>query len=276
MTIIFKCKTSEAFLIKILAELLQNNIKTACFTIDKTGIKLRMMDHHRKILIDIALDADNFSLYKYKSNTPRSVGLNLNHLHKMLKTIKKKDSLQLFIDDENQTELGIKVIPKENNRTTTSTIKILNVQNIDIDLPGGLNNYGKPVIVPSSEYQKTIKDMNNIGNLINVTSKNFHIRFQCDAGGVIKRKVEFGELEDSDNEYSEEDNEYNQYFYTEQLSRVTKISGLSSTIQIFTKEGHPLLIKSSIGNIGKISIYIKSKELLEHEINSVIEDTDTE
>lgn len=276
MTIIFKCKTSEAFLIKILAELLQNNIKTACFVIGKEGITLRMMDHHRKILIDIKLDSENFSLYKYKSNIPRSIGLNLNHFHKMLKTIKKKDSLQLFIDDDNPTDLGIKVIPKENNRTTTSTIKILNIQNLDIDLPGVLNNYGKPVIVPSSEYQKTIKDMNNIGNIINVVSKNFHIKFQCDAGGVLKRKVEFGELEDSDNENSEDDIEYNQDFYTEQLARITKISGLNSNIQIFAKEGYPLLIRTSIGNIGKISIYIKSKELLEYENNHISENSDDE
>ena len=159
MTIIFKCKTTEGFLIKILAELLQNNIKTACFVISKDGISLRMMDHHKKILIDTNLYAENFSVYKFKLNAPRSIGLNLNHFYKMLKNIKKKDSIQLFINDEFPTDLGIKVIPKENNRTTTSTIKILNLQNLDIDIPGVLNGYGKCVIVSSSEYQKTIKDI---------------------------------------------------------------------------------------------------------------------
>lgn len=273
MTIIFKCKTSEAFLIKILAELLQNNIKTSCFVIDHRGIKLRMMDHHRKILIDITLDAESFSMYRFRADQPKSVGLNLNHFHKMLKTIKKKDSLQLFINDDFPTDLGIRVIPKENNRITTSTIKILNVQNLDIDLPGG-GSYGKPVIVPSSEYQKTIKDMNNIGNIINIVSKNFHIKFQSDAGGILKRKVEFGELEDSDDDSEKEQVEYNQDFYTEQLIRICKISGLSTNLQMYTKENQPLLIRSSIGNIGKISIYIKSKEQLEQETNFNIDSED--
>jgi proliferating cell nuclear antigen len=275
MTIIFKCKTTEGFLIKILAELLQNNIKTACFVISKDGISLRMMDHHKKILIDTNLYAENFSVYKFKLNAPRSIGLNLNHFYKMLKNIKKKDSIQLFINDDFPTDLGIKVIPKENNRTTTSTIKILNLQNLDIDIPGVLNGYGKCVIVSSSEYQKTIKDMNNIGNIINIVSKNFHIKFQCDAGGVLKRQVDFGEIEDSDNENTEDEKEYNQEFYTEQLVRISKISGLSTNIQIFATEGYPLLIRSSVGNIGKISIYIKSKELLEHE-NSYVQDSDIE
>ena len=52
MTIIFKAKSHEAYIIKILAELLANNIKTGCFEIDNTGISLRMMDHHKKVLID--------------------------------------------------------------------------------------------------------------------------------------------------------------------------------------------------------------------------------
>ena len=65
MTILFKAKTQQAYCIKILGELLSNNIKTGCFVIDETGIFLRMMDHHRKILIDLALHAENFTIYKF-------------------------------------------------------------------------------------------------------------------------------------------------------------------------------------------------------------------
>jgi hypothetical protein len=64
MPYIFRCKTNEGYRIKILAELLSNNIKTGCFVIDDKGIFLRMMDHHRSILIDLNLYADNFSIYK--------------------------------------------------------------------------------------------------------------------------------------------------------------------------------------------------------------------
>ena len=115
MTIIFKAKSHEAYCIKILAELLSNNIKTGCFVLDEKGISLCMMDHHRSILIDLILHAENFALYKFSMNKKLYLGINLNHFHKMLKSIKKKDSIELFIDDKNTTELAIKVIPKENN-----------------------------------------------------------------------------------------------------------------------------------------------------------------
>lgn len=273
MTVIFKAKTHNAYIIKILAELLQNNIKTACFEIDLTGISLCMMDHHRTILIQLFLESENFTIYKFKSKEKLFLGINLNHFHKMLKSIKKKDSMQLFINDEAPNDLGIKVIPKENNRITTSFIKIQGIQTLDIDIPTG---YGKSIIVPSSEYQKMCKDMAQIGNIINIIAKNFHIKFRCNAGGVMKRHVDFGETGDSDDEDEDEKNavEYNQEFDTEQLSRITKISGLAGNIHIYPMKDKPLLFKSAVGSLGKISIYIKSKDLIEKE-NCVI-DSDEE
>lgn len=273
MTVIFKAKTHCAYTIKILAELLQNNIKTACFEIDHNGVKLCMMDHHRTILIQVTLESENFTLYKFRSEDKLFLGINLNHFHKMLKSIKKKDSMQLFINSDSPNDLGIKVIPKENNRITTSYVKIQGIQTLDIDIPGG---YDKPIIVPSSEYQKMCKDMAHIGNVINVVARNFHIKFLCNTGGVMKRSVEFGEMGDSDDEEEEEENvlEYDAEFDTDQLSRITKMAGLGTNIQIYPMEGQPLLFRSAIGSLGKISIYIKSKDIIEKEKCALESDED--
>ena len=198
MTITFKCKTLEAYQVKILAELLTNNLKHGCFDINEEGITLRMFDQPRRTLVDLNLQADNFSLYKFKSEEKFCLGLNLNHFHKILKSIKKKDSLQLFISSENPNELGIKTIPKENSRITTSGIKIQNIQNVDADVPLG---YGKPVIVPSPDFQKMCKELSSIGSTnIRVKARGFHIDFIADADGILKRKVRLGESDDSDGE----------------------------------------------------------------------------
>lgn len=262
MSTLFRAKTQEAYVIKILAELLSNNIKTGCFVIDDTGIYLCMMDSHKTILIDLLLNAENFQIYKFNSKK-LYLGLNLNHLHKMLRSIKKKDSIELFIEERSPNDLGIKVIPKENNRITTSYIKIQSMQNLDIDIPNG---YSKPIIVNSSDFQKMIKEMANIGTVMRVTSTNHKIEFGCNAGGILKRKVQFGEDDDDD-----ETNitEYSQEFITEQLCRITKLSGLGHNMQIYT--GKPLLFTSNVGSLGKISIYIKSKEQIETENYNVVE-----
>jgi proliferating cell nuclear antigen len=269
-TTIFKAKTGEAYYIKVLAELLSNNLKTGCFEINEEGIFLRQMDSQRKTLIDLELLFDSFSVYKFKGEEEEYLGINLSHFHKMLKSIKKKDSLQLLIHSDQPNDLAIETIPKENTRKTTSYIKIQKTQNLDIEMPTG---YGKPVIVPSTEFQKTMKDLLNIGSSVRVEAKGFQIRFTSDADDILKRCVEFGEAPDADDSDSEDTTpDYNQTFATDQLSRVAKIAGLSNTIQIFP--GHPLLFRSSVGSLGKISIYIKSNEESENEKN--IDDEDNE
>ena len=267
MTILFKCKTGEAYHIKVLAELLTNNLKTGCFEVNDMGIYLKMFDHHRKTLVELSLLAENFSFYKFKCESKIYMGLNLNHFHKMLKSIKKKDSLQLFIDSCNQNELSIKTIPKENTRITTSGIKIQNIQNLEIDTPQG---YGKPVIVPSAEFQKMCKDLSSIGSInIKVVARDFHIEFIADADGILKRKVVFGENDDDDPDDSDNKISYQATFATDQLSRITKLSGLSNTMQIFpASKNLPLLFRTCVGSLGKMSIFVKSKELVEQEQNA--------
>lgn len=279
---IFRCKTQEGCAFKILAELLQSNIKTACLTIDHAGITLRMMDTQKKILIDLELESDKFSLYKFKPDAQDEnmvLGLNLNHFHKMLKNIKKKDSVELFIDSSSPTDLGIVVTPKENNRITTSYVKIQPIKVIQIkDVPSG---YGRPVIVPSGEFQKMCKSLPSVSKVTLVSSKGFMIRFSTDMNGVMRRWTEFGEPEDDDDDDVKHSSdtataEYNEEFDTENLTRIAKLSGLSSTLQIYTKSDNPLLLKTDVGTIGRVSVYLKSKNMQESESKAVESDEEEE
>lgn len=267
--IVFKAKTNSGYVIKILTELLQHNIKTACFEIDKNGIKLRMMDYHRTVLLDVDLKAENFMVFKFKNKEKMFVGINLNHFHRMIRSIKKKDSIQFFIDDDDLTELGFKVIPKENNRKTTSYIKIQDIQHLDIDLPDG---YTKSVLVPASQFQKMCKEMLSISKEIVITSTNkSNINFMCNQGGILKRNVVFGDIDDSSDELSSDEEEENserffkECFDTSQLCRITKLAGLCSNIQIYLCKDKPIMFKTKIGDLGVISIFIKCKRQVEQE-----------
>ena len=261
MSFIFTAKTTDAYYFKILIELLSHNIKTAHLSINENGISLSSMDTNRKVLIDLQLLAENFSLYSYKG-TKRYLGINLNHLYKMLKSVKKKDSLQIFIAKEDQNKLGIRVFPKDNNRVTTSFITIQNVQEIDIELPE-INS--KPVIIPSSEFSKSLKELSSIGNKTEISVKNFYVKFACKTDGVLERIVEFGE----DDPYNEVFNSYKQTFYTDQLGKISKISGLGNQLKLYT--GTPIMFKTNVGNLGELCIFMKSIHELEKEANMCLE-----
>jgi proliferating cell nuclear antigen PCNA len=261
---IFKCKTGEAYHVKVLAELLTNNLKNGCFNVTEEGINLRMSDQPRRTLVDLDLYSENFSRYKFKLNSKKlCLGLNLNHFHKMLKSIKKKDSLELFISEDNPNELSIKTIPKENTRITTSGIKIQKIQNLESDIPLG---YGKPVVIPSPDFQKMCKELSSIGSTnIRIEATDYYIDFIADADDILKRRVRLGE-NDADSDDEDMDTLYVATFTTDQFTRISKISGLSPNIQIYTgKNNLPLMFRTSVGSLGKVSVYIKSKELLEKE-----------
>lgn len=263
---LFRCKTSDAYTFKVLTELLHNIIKTACFEITPRRMVLRMMDSNRRTLVDLTLDADNFNLYYLSPSIEHqtlNIGLNLNHFYKMLRSIKKRDQLYLFILEKNITDLGIHIIPKDLSRVTNAFIKIQNIQNLDIELPG---NYDQSILVSSNEFSKMCKDMFNMSNTISITTRKYSIGFLCNVGSVYSREVILGEThmtEQLDRQDSEE--VFTENYDTEQLSRILKIAGLHSTMIIKSKKNMPLNITSKVGIIGNISIFIKSKRQLEDE-----------
>lgn len=257
MTIIFEAKTQEGYTIKILSELLQNTIKTACLEISKEGIKLRMMDSRWHILIDIILYSHKFNIYNLNINKTMYLGINLNHLYKMLKSIKKKDALKLHIEHDKPDQLFLTVYPKDRNGISFLSVHIQTIQHINIPLPVG---YNPPIHVQSCDYQRAIKDMNNIENVITINMKKYSLTFSCSADNIFSSKVLFGEIEDDSAEY------YCKKFDIEHFIRILKIAGLSKTLEIYgSYENIPLLINSNVGNLGTISIFIKTKDQIRSE-----------
>lgn len=263
--IVFLAKTNNAYTFKVLAELLSTNIKTGHLMLDSNGIKLRMINKGRNVLFDVNLLAGNFSLYKIAMEKIY-IGINLIHFHKMLKSIKKKDNIELFINKERTGKLGIRVTPRERDRVTTSYINIQTVQEIEIDLPVVTSN---PINISSSDFQKMVKDMTSIGSTLCLKAKRFRVMFSSAPSGVLEREVEFGEHDYTDRTDSVWlDSDFKQTYSTDTILKITKISGLDNTIKIYPNA--PLCMKSMIEGFGDIQIFIKSIEQLESEAHDEV------
>lgn len=255
LNLTFIARTSDAFHFKATAGLLCDNIKIGCFKLSSSGFGLKGMNTSGSLFIKIFMKSSSFNRFEYSSPSPKvTIGLNIPHFNKMLKSIKKKDTLQLNIDGD--SELKIRTSPQNNSRITTSILKIQRVQQVRISEP--LGPYGNPVIISSPEFNKTIKDLNNIGSLIRTYFTTGYIRFECGDGNVLKRTVEFGDVELASRDL------HMQEYDTEQLGRICKISGMNSQMQIYTAPDMPILIKSFIGTTGDayISLYIKDNKMI--------------
>jgi proliferating cell nuclear antigen len=251
MTVIFKAKTTEGYIIKIMSELLHNNIRLACLKIQPEGIFIRMMDSNRLVLMDIAMQCDHFNVYEL--GVPElNIGINIGHLFKMLKSIKKKDAVMFSVDNADTESLIITVFPKESKRVISATIRIQPVQHISIPLPDG---YRDPVNIGSNDFQQTIKDIASISDSVLVSMKRYSMYLASNTeDSIYTKKVDFGEEDDATPIY------YSDTFNMEQFTRILKIAGLCDTLQVFGGgTDKPLLIQSPIGNLGMISVFIKSQ-----------------
>ena len=256
----FKARTEEAYTIKSLSEVLQNILTDVCFTFNKDGIKLLTVDNKKppQLLVHLKLGGEAF--HEYICPKPLSVGINLQHLYKMLKSIKKKDTIELFILKSEPGLLNINTIQSDTNQPVTSQIKIQKLNQIDVNIP---TDYGHPVHISTGTYQKMCKDMLSVSSTIHVYSKGSHLRFSCEVENMYKRAVPFGEHDEDSN-----DDEYEDKFYTKSLNQLIKVSGLNTRMQVYiplsdSAEEMPLKIGINAGQLGKLEIYIKSVKQIE-------------
>lgn len=254
---LFQAKTDEAFVIKIVGELLSQRLKFAPFKVTPDGIFLLKMDPKKQQLIEISLEKTNFS--PYKCSKPIIFSVNTTHLYKMLKCIKKKDGLRLFIHEDDPHNLGICVEQRGEGNRVTTFLKITMTHPEDIQKPEG---YDPPIIIQSKQFQK-MKNLHSIAETMTITSKLNYIKFFCDGGELYSRELVIGDENDEDNAHIKK--VYKQNFNTQHITGLTKCAGQSSNVQVFVHEDLGLKIKMKAGALGEITVYIKSKELIQDE-----------
>lgn len=251
---LFKAKTREGFIVKLLSEYMNSNVKYPPFHIDSTGIYLRATDQNREILIDIELPQENFTIYKCVR--PLHFVVNSAHFYRLLKTIKKKDSIMMFINEQNPMKLGICVEQNDENSDKVNTyINITYMQPEEIELPDG---YNKPIIITSKHFQK-IKTLHNIGGEMKITVCSQIIKFFVNGKNLFSREISIGE---EDDDVTQSDS-FSQTFNTSHITQLTKCSGQTGNIQIYSHAELPIQIKMKVGTLGQLTVFIKSKELID-------------
>lgn len=252
--LIFRAKTTSAFTIKTLSEVLQNILTDVCFEFTNDGIFLRTVDNKEPPELMINLHLDRKQFFPYNCERSFNVGVTLQHLYKLLKSVKKKDSIELFIDENNTENLGICTVT-ETGQKSYSYIKIQRVQKLSSPVPSGYDNYH---LIKTSGFQKLCKDISSISSKVKVYGKGEYLSFASKFDKVYTRVVPFGELD-----MNSQEEEYEDYFHTKSLTQLIKIAGLHTNMHIYTKQDLPLCISVPVGDLGTIEVYLKSITQLE-------------
>ena len=248
---IFNIKTVQTGAIRILIESLKEILNDANFTIDKNGIKLMATDSTCNVLVHMKLIADKFEYFL--CNRKINIGLNLSNLYKLIKTMSNNDTLTLFMEKNNENELGIKIHNDEKNSQTTYKLNLLDIENKELKIPPA--EFDTELTFPSNDFQKIIRDMINISEKIEIKSIGNKLVLSC-GGDFASQETVLGETDNGIQFTSCKSSEYPiQGIYSlKYLILFTKCTNLCNIINIYIKNDYPLIIKYNIASIGDIKL----------------------
>lgn len=284
---LFYAEATKGYTLKVMVDSLAVSMSRTTFRMTKEGFFHRNTDENKHILTDINFPMKNFKRYICQKNIQFT--LNIGHLQKLMRNVKKKDSVVLYITKKDTEKLFLAISPSNpsndhNTRMETVFISIqcLEKQEIIHDLPeiyesedGEVEVYDQPKVVEATDFQK-MKKMTSVGKIVKVEMQGSnYISFYGDNGELYGSKLEFGEIEydESEEENSNDSgdgeikNWYEAEFYMSIFSYLMKLPGLCTQMQFYAPkvDRFPLKIEMQAGNLGNIMVYVKDSQQISFE-----------
>ena len=171
---------------------------------------------------------------------------------KLIKTMTNSETLTLFIEKNDENHLGIRITNTEKNSQTTYKLNLLDMENENINIPPA--EFETELTLPSSDFQKIIRDMINIGENIDIKSIGPKLILQCN-GDFASQETILGETNNGlkFNQITN-NNPVQGIFSLKYLSLFIKCTNLCNLIHLYIKNDYPLVIKYSVASLGDIKL----------------------
>ena len=244
-------KTIQSSPFRCLIEALKEILTDANIEIDSSGIKIIAIDTSHTVLVHLKLDASNFEVFHCKEK--KQLGINMINFYKFIKIISNNDTLSLYVSKNDYNNLGIKIENGDKNSLTKFNLKLLDIVDEQIQIPS--LEFESVITMSSSEFQKLCRDMNNIGELIEITSIDNILKFKVD-GDIGTAEHLLGQ--DVKNNLTINNNSSNNIiqgvYNLKNLVMFTKCTNLCNQIKIFIKNDYPLIIIYNVASLGEIKL----------------------
>jgi len=233
----------------------QNNPVTST---DKSGMRIMAVDTTKTVLINLKLEAKNFTKFKCKSKK-LVLGVNLMYLYKLIKSMNNTDNLTLSVDHDDKNHLQIKIDNPDERKDTKYVLKLLDLGNPPLYVPE--INFDAVIIMNSNEFNKICREMNQIAEYVEISCLSNKITFVC-KGDYAERITTYkaGDGFDGDGitiRYIDNNNKNNPLiiqgiFELKNLILFSKCHQLCEDIEIYMKNDYPLVIKYTVATLGRI------------------------
>lgn len=236
--------------------LLETNI-----TFDKTGIRIINMDKSHTILAHLFLNAENFEFYECKKDKI-IIGVNMFHLFKLINTIDNDDTLTIYIENADYVDgivshLALKFENGDIKQCKTQKLRLIEPEMEELQYPNV--KFSSIINLPSSDFQKIIRDLSCISDKLEIKSVGNELIFKC-SGQFASAEIHRAESDGNMGFILKQDPSkiIQGEFSLKNLGYFIKCTNLCSQIEVYLENDLPLVVKYDVASLGSIMLCLSS------------------
>jgi len=232
--------------------LLETNI-----TFEPDGMRIINMDKSHTILVHLFLEAKNFELYECKKEKI-IIGVNMFHLFKLINTIENDETLTIYIENSDYVDgivsyLSLKYENGEIKQCKTQKLRLIEPDPEELQCPDV--KFSSVINLPSSDFQKIIRDLSCISEKLEIKSVGNELIFKC-SGQFASAEIHRAESDGSMEFVSKQDcaKITQGEFSLKNLGYFIKCTNLCQQIEIYLENDLPLVVKYNVASLGSIRL----------------------
>jgi proliferating cell nuclear antigen len=222
------------------------------------GIKIINFDKTHTILINVTLHANKFEEY-YCQPEKILICANSLHLFKVISTISNDDILIMYIEKSDYhdgvvTHLGLQYDNGDIRKCYSQKLRLIEPDTEELIIPD--IEYCTIINLPSSDFQKSIRDMSSLSDKIEIKSVGDDLTFSCE-GSFASATIYRSELSSCMNIIQRPDDPSNVIqgiFSLKSLSQFIKCTPLCTVVEIYLSNDLPLICSYDVASLGDIKL----------------------
>ena len=232
--------------------LLETNI-----TFQPDGIRILNMDKSHTILAHLLLPAQNFEFYECKKSKI-VIGVNMFHLFKLINSIDNDDTLTIYIENSDYVDgivshLALKFENGEIKQCKTQKLRLIEPEPEELEYPDV--KFSSIINLPSSDFQKIIRDLSCISEKLEIKSVGNELIFKC-SGQFASAEIHRAETDGGMGFVLKQDSSkiIQGEFSLKNLSYFIKCTNLCNQIEVYLENDLPLVVKYDVASLGSIKL----------------------
>jgi len=254
---VLEIKTVQIAPFRTLMTALKDILLETNITFSPDGIRIINMDKSHTILAHLFLDAEKFE-YFFCKYPKIIIGVNMFHLFKLINSIDNDDTLTIYIEENEYSDgvvdyLGLKFENGDIKQCKNQKLKLIEPDEEELLLPDV--KFSSVINLPSTDFQKIIRDLSNISERLEIKSVGDELVFSC-IGPFASCKIRRTET-DGVTEFvkkSEKNHIIQGEFSLKNLGYFIKCTNLCSNIEMYLENDLPLVVKYSVASLGEIKL----------------------